>query len=89
MEKLAKTRRAREPVHVLASLFAAQGRSGGPLGRPAPPFPARAAPLWNLAKTLVKPYDSAVRAWGSHGAQPPGGELTRDPAHTLESTPDL
>ena len=87
--KACKTEAAIKTVLIAASLFGAQGRSGGPLGRPAPPFPARAAPLWNLAKTLVKPYYSAVRAWGSHGAQPPGGELTMDPAHSLEITSNL
>ena len=89
LEKLAKWRQARKPVYVLASISAAQGRSGEPLGRPAPPFPAWAAPLRNLAKTLVKPYDPAVCAGGLLGARPPGAELTRDPAHTLKLTPNL
>ncbi len=89
MQKACKNEAGTSRAEVPASFSAAQGRSGAPLGRPAPPFPARAAPLWNLAKTLVKPYDSAVRAWGSHGAQPPGDDLTRDPAHTLEFRSNL
>ena len=49
-EKLAKRRHARKPVYVRASFSAAQGRPGGPRGRPAPPLPLGAAPLGNLAK---------------------------------------
>ena len=49
---LGKTRRARGTVHVPASLFAAQGRSGGPWRLPAPVRQARRGPLGNLGKAL-------------------------------------
>ena len=83
--KACKTEAAISTAEIAASLFAAQGRSGGPLGRPAPPFPARAAPLWNLAKTWVKPYDSAACAGELLGARPPGAELLRNGGETLDS----
>ena len=80
-----KNEAAIKTVLIAASLFGAQGRSGGPLGRPGPPFPARAAPRWTLAKTSVKPYDSAVCAGGLLGARPPGAELLGNGGETLNS----
>ena len=88
-ESLQNAARLPKRVLIAASIFTAQGRSGAPLGQPAPPFPARAAPLWNLAETWVKPYDSAVCAGGLLGARPPGAELTSDPPGILEFTPNL
>ena len=82
-KKAAKTRRAREPVHVPASISSAQGRSGGPWARPAPPLHPRGGAPGKPWKILVKPYGFATCAWGLMSAPTHGAEPTRDPAEVL------
>ena len=85
LEKLAKTDAGIKTVLIPASLFGAQGRSGGPLGRPTQPFPLGEASPGNLAKTLVKPYVSAVRATGTLRVASPGTELMTTPSKMINS----